>query len=71
MIFLVKKKKVIRSSLASKRKKYEVDELNETIASLQGKISTFEKINDQLRASNMCINLETVSNIKPIILYSR
>jgi hypothetical protein len=43
----------------------EVDELNETIASLQGKISTVEKINDQLRASNMCINLETANNIKP------
>jgi hypothetical protein len=42
----------------------EVDELNETIASLQGKISTVEKINDQLRSSNMCINLETANNIK-------
>ena len=35
------------------------------LASLQGKVSNLEKINDQLRASNMCINSETVNNIKP------
>ena len=52
-------------TLLVRERNIEVDELNETIASLQGKISTVEKINDQLRASNMCINLETANNIKP------
>jgi hypothetical protein len=52
-------------TLLVRERKIEVDELNETIATLQGKICTVEKINDQLRAPNMCMNLETVNNIKP------
>ena len=52
-------------ALLVRERNIEVDELNEKIASLQGKIRTVEKINDQLRASNMCINLDTVNNIKP------
>jgi hypothetical protein len=52
-------------TLQVRERNIEVDELNETIASLQGKISTVKKINDQLRASNMCIKLETAINIKP------
>ncbi len=52
-------------ALLVRERNIEVDELNEKIASLQGKIRTVEKINDQLRASNMCINLDTVNSIKP------
>jgi hypothetical protein len=48
-------------ALFVRERNIEVDELNETIASLHDRIRTVEAINDQLTLSNMCINLETAS----------
>ena len=44
-----------------RKRNIKVEELNETIVSLHDRIRTVEAINDQLRLSNMPINLEPES----------
>lgn len=50
-------------ALFVRERNIEVEELNKTIASLHDRTRTVEAINDQLRLSNMRINLETASKL--------